>query len=478
MSFFDNLTSVSNNNGSVSNNNGSVSNNNGSTEPKFLTDFQSSMNKLAQIRKEIQDSVQFKEQFTNELKEGLGGIKTKIETLSGLINELKTKAADLEGQVNTNKTSIDNKEGELEKLKDQITSLTNDKERLNTQIKAEKQAAKNEIDELQRKINYYENQLGELNKRIATKNAEEEGEELYNQLTGIVSPSTQTAKLEAENSPKELQDQKDELIEKISGYKREIDEFKEKISNKDIELAEKQKTIQEARGQAQTSAQSLQQEIDNLKADNQVLIKRIIDATTAINEANDELQNIVNIVPNPQTKKDVDKLLNLITQQLESSIQNISSTLQGQTSSENINSFDTVNNVIKETETSTVDNNNNKIYYDKILHLLNYNMANKNHNDAYKEMINLTNSSPSEVDNILKKYNLEFKDGEINGGRKTRKITKRRKITKTRKITKAKKARKTRKIRKQKGGFIYKPNTKRKKIRTSQLRNVSRRTFR
>ena len=297
----------------------------------FLDDFQSKMDRLAQIRRDLQASVQFKEQFTNDLKVRLGDINNKIKQLSGLINELKTKATDLETQVNTNMSSIGNKDAELQQLKDQITSLTNEKEALVSTTAQQQESTKTEMARLQGLIDESEAKLREVTQQKEV--AENESQALKSELQS--KGDQQTAHAEAikqltEESQKSLQEQGDKLMQKIIDCEEKIAGFQQQIKDKDIELAQKQKAIDDATGQAQTSAQGLQQQIDALKLENQNLIDRIIAATQAINEANDELQNIANTVPNATTKQEVDTLLNEITQQLELSIQNISRAAQGQ----------------------------------------------------------------------------------------------------------------------------------------------------
>lgn len=45
---------------------------------QFLEDFQQKMDRLANIRRQLQASVQFKTQFTDELKSKLGEINGKL----------------------------------------------------------------------------------------------------------------------------------------------------------------------------------------------------------------------------------------------------------------------------------------------------------------------------------------------------------------------------------------------------------------
>jgi DNA repair exonuclease SbcCD ATPase subunit len=443
---------------------------------QFLEDFQLKMDRLAQIRRDLQASVQFKEQFTNDLKVRLGDINNKISQLSGLINELKNKATDLETRVNTNVASIDAKDSELQQLKDQITALTNEKDTLASTLKQQQDATNTEMARLQGLIDKSETKLREV-----TQQKEVASNELQALQTELQSKGDQqSAHAEAikqltEQSQKSLQDQEVLLMKKITESDEKIAQLEKQISDKENQLIEQQKAIEVATGQAQTSAQGLQQQIDDLKVENQGLIDRIVAATQAINEANDELQNIVDTVPNAKTKEEVDALLNEITQQIDLSIVNIGRATQGQDQRlppppTNIDSTllpprppaidpDTkitfkdgtslkFGDILKMLQTkveqtkglrSKVDGSDASIRYRKALKVL-------------REL-----SDVSQVPDALQQSGVTVKNDKIMGGRRTRKITK---ITKTRKN------------RKQKGGFLYKSSTKRKSIRSSRVRNL------
>ncbi|MEN9781943.1 MAG: hypothetical protein RL208_93 [Pseudomonadota bacterium] len=420
----------------------------------FLDDFQSKMDRLAQIRRDLQASVQFKEQFTNDLKARLGEINNKIKQLSGLINELKTKATDLETQVNNNMSSIGSKDAELQQLKDQITALTNEKEALVSTAAQQQEATKTEMARLQGLIDESEAKLREVTQQKEV--AENESQALKSELQS--KGDQQTAHAEAikqltEQSQKSLQEQEAQLMQRINDCEGKLAGFEQQIKDKDIELAQKQKAIEEATGQAQTSAQGLQQQIDVLKLENQNLIDRIIAATQAINEANDELQNIVNTVPNAKTKEEVDALLNEITQQIELSIQNIGRAAQGQPAKGNIKPDTNI------TIRDIGSNNDVNMPFGQLIELVKNKVSqikDENASKKYRDTLNQLRqiNDVSQIQNILKQNGVSFKNNIIMGGRKTRKI------------------------RKQKGGFLYKSNTKRKKIKSSQIRNVSRRSSR
>jgi len=419
---------------------------------QFLEDFQLKMDRLAQIRRDLQASVQFKEQFTNDLKVRLGDINNKIGQLSGLINELKTKATDLETRVNTNVASIGDKDRELQQLKDQITALTNEKDTLTSTVTQQQEATKTEMANLQTKIDEYEAKLRELTQQKEL--ADNELQALKTELQG--KGEQQSAHAEAikqltEQSQKSLQEQEAQLMKKITESDENIAQFEQQIRDKDIQLIEQQKAIEAATGQAQTSAQGLQQQIDSLKLENQGLIDRIIAATQAINEANDELQNIVNTVPNAKSKEEVDALLNEITRQIELSIQNIGRAAQGQppANANPIKIDDATNITLRDIGTQgdvTIPFGKlTEMVANKVSQIKNES-ASKKYRDALNQLRQITDVS--QVQDVLSRNGVSFKNNVIMGGRKTRKN------------------------RKQKGGFLYKSSTKRKSIRSSRIRNL------
>jgi len=177
--------------------------------------------------------------------------------------------------------------------------------------------------------------------------------------------------------------------------------------------------------------------------------RRII--AKAINEANDELQNIVNTVPNAKSKEEVDALLNEITRQIELSIQNIGRAAQGQppANANPIKIDDATNLTLRDIGTQgdvTIPFGKlTEMVANKVSQIKNE-TASKKYRDALNQLKQITDVS--QVQDVLSRNGVSFKNNVIMGGRKTRKN------------------------RKQKGGFLYKSSTKRKSIRSSRIRNL------
>jgi chromosome segregation ATPase len=411
----------------------------------FLDDFQSKMDRLTNIRQQLQASVQFKEQFTNDLKTKLGDINDRIKSLVELINSLKTKADNLESQIGTNTTSINDKEKELQQLKDQINSLTSERDNLNAKANQQEEQAKNQMAELQNTIDKYEAELRDVKQKYEAQTAELNALREQMTKTGNEKDAAYAENLKqlTEQSEKQLQEQEAQLTQKINDCEGKLGELNKQIQDKDNELQQKQKTIDEATTQAQNSSQNLQQQIDAVKAENQQLIQRLKDATEAINEANDELENIVNSVPNADTKQEIDTLLNQITQQLEQSIQNISRAAQGQptvpSASQGYKMALGANIVLMDIASQS----NKTIPFSKLIKMLSTKASQiKEGENKYKDALQQLREANdvSQVQQILTNKGIDFKNDQIMGGRKTRKN------------------------KKQKGGFTYRKGSVRKSI--------------
>lgn len=421
----------------------------------FLVNFQEKMDKLTNIRRNIQSGIQFKEQFTNDLKAKLGEINQRLQELATLISNLKSKADNLETQIGTNTTSISDKERELQQLKDQITALNSEKENLIAKITQQESASKNQMDQQQAKIDAYEAELRDVKQKFDAQTSEINALREEMTKTGNDKDITHAENLKqlTEQSEKSLQEQEAQLMQKINDCESKIAGYEQQIKDKDTELEEKQKAIDEATGQAQTSAQGLQQQIDSLKAENEQLVQRLIAATEAISQAADDLQTLTDSAPNVQTKQDIDDLLNQITQQIEQSIQNIGRAAQGQTPVQRMNIQPATNITLQDISSG----NDVSLPFGSFIKMI-ANKASqiKNGPNKYKDALDKlkTINDPSQIENILNANNIAFKNNQIMGGRKTKKN------------------------RKQKGGFTYKSSIKRRSISSSNSRKSSRKSSR
>ena len=425
---------------------------------QFLIDFEEKMQKLANIKRNIQAGIEFKTQFTNDLKVKLGDINQRLRELARLISELKEKADNLEIQVNTNTTSIGDKERELQQLRDQITALTTERDNMTTIINQQEEQTRNNITAKQAEIDRCEAELRDAKQQFEAQNAElnalrDEMAKSGNEKD--VAHAEQLRQL-TEQSQKQLAEQESQLIQRISDCEGKIAGFEQQIRDKDVELTEKQKAIDDATGQAQNAAQNLKQEIDAVKLENKNLIERLMAANVAINDAADDLQRLTDDVPNAKTKQEVDTLLNEITQQIEQSIINIGRASQGQSSNLGVQKLDpniqlqlqghqmTYGQLIKDLQRKSSQLQRQGIPLDK---------------NKYIKVINglkgLDNIDSSNIEQLLQSNDVTIKENGVSGGR-----------------------RKTKKNKKQKGGYTYKKDIKRRSITYKSPRRSSRRSSR
>jgi uncharacterized protein YpbB len=161
-------------------------------------------------------------------------------------------------------------------------------------------------------------------------------------------------------------------------------------------------------------------------------------------QATENLENLANSVPNQQSEQYIDKLF----QEIEQSIQNISNVIQGKGQQP---VQPTANGILNANDNITINQLNGQpiqVTYSNILGEL----SKKIKQNAGKQYIDASNElkqpgvTVNDVANILKKNGVTFKNGAIMGGKRTKKN------------------------RKQKGGFIYRANTKRRSISSSSSR--------
>lgn len=88
-----------------------------SLSPNFLDQFKTKMEALTNERSRVQQTIQDRQAFTDQLKQKLSQIYQRLQFLANLINQLKTKATTLETQVTSNNVDIIAKQQEIDNLK-------------------------------------------------------------------------------------------------------------------------------------------------------------------------------------------------------------------------------------------------------------------------------------------------------------------------------------------------------------------------
>lgn len=428
---------------------------------EFITQFEESMKKLANIRRNVQSSIQSKEQFTTSLKSSLVEINNKLKDLADKISLLKKTADDLQKQVNTNSTNIGEKDAQTQAIQQQITELTQQRDAAVANANKTKEDLTAQINKQQQSINEAEDKLRGVNDQLATITSERDS--LKNELTGKGDRENQHAtelqKMSEENEAK-LSEKQEELTKQIAECDSKIQNYEQQIQEKDAAIASAQQNVQGSIQQLNEQLAKANQEKQELTDFNNELIEKIKSATGAISEAADDLVALFNAAPNATTQTEVNGIL----QQVNDSIQRISNALSGS---------DEQSPKIAPDTNINIELNNGKtinLPYGDILNRLKNKVEQGRNNQsvspkyklAYNEIRNATNSM--EINDIIKKYSINFTGDSIQGGRKTKKHGKQNKRTN-----------KIRQI-KQKGGFTYKTTSKRRSI--SLLSKSSRRSSR
>ena len=168
-------------------------------------------------------------------------------------------------------------------------------------------------------------------------------------------------------------------------------------------------------------------------------------ATEAINQATDDLIQLTESVPNVRTKQEVDALLNEISQRIEESIENIGRAAQGQQPRNNGGVQGRPNRIPDDSVINLIDTSTRQpvdINFGNLLQMITRKSRQTNSPNKYTTALDQLkrSTSPQDVPDILNRNNIEIKNNQVFGGRKTKKISK------------------------QKGGFTYKNNSRRRSI--------------
>jgi chromosome segregation ATPase len=333
------------------------------------------------------------------------------------IKTLKETADNLQSQVNSNNSSIGEKEKKIEELKQTIVQ----REAVIAQAEQDKQALQSKIDEFEQKLRDMTNEKDALNAELAQKNT-----------------------LNAELVQKEK-----ELNDRIAAFETKIQELEKQLQDKDVEINQLKTNHASATGTSTTAIQELQVKINELTAQNQNLVQRIIQATDAINGAVNLLNAIAESEPNTKSQEDVTALL----VQIEQMIEGISRAMQGKSSASPSGSTPSV---LPDNTPITVQGNTFAlgVWILKIKDKINQ-VATSNPTSVgkYKAALDALLKATTDTDASYI-INQISKNGNIFGGRRTKKN------------------------RKQKGGFTYKPTSRRRSISSTSTSTTrsSRRT--
>jgi chromosome segregation ATPase len=425
---------------------------------QFLQDFQNSMDRLGQMNEKIQESLKQKKNFSDNLVNKLKEINSKIQGLAEQINLLRANLDNLKGQVNSNTGSINNKDKQISDLTNNISKLEEEKKQLSEQLEQFQKKMNDEKIAIQTKIDNDEDQIRKLTEdNTILKN---QADILTKELAGkgdIQGQHSEQIKKQTEEFQQQLAAQQqankkqiDDLMGKIQQNDSEILELQKQLKEKTDEAASHARKIDDSQNQGMAQITNLNKEIESLKAENDQLVNKIKDATIAISKAIDNLEILANSVPNSQTEDYINKLFT----EIEYSLQNISGAIQGQSTTKIINNTSTSKS-ISPNEMVTISQIGGppiQLEFQNIINELNKKKSQPNSGkkyiDAFNELMKPGIKS-SDVQSILSKNNISYKNNQIMGGKKSKK---------------------TRKIKKQRGGFTYKNSKRRRSITSKSLK--------
>lgn len=483
------------------------------SNPDFKQNFELSLAKLAEINSAIETNITGKQEFSGKIIKRLTEINSKIKELAGLITGLKQQLTSLQSQTETNNTQIGNTTTEITNLKNQIQQVTDEKTKAINELEQLKQQYATEIPEFQKKIDKYEEQIRDLTQQNLAIISERDtlknelvskgdlGENHANEIQNLSNQYNEQIKQRDEQLNLQQQDndgkikQLDEqlrLVQEDNGVKiKQRDEqlrlqkedndekiklLQDEIGKKDAELNQRigdlgnnasqlQSQIEQLTKDSvdkQTRIEQLQGEITALQVENQDLIQRIITATQAIYESTNKLQELNNPASFNETE------LNAKFEELEDSIRQISSAIQGQPVANQNRVQKQVSKISGDTQISLLDISDNQQkkltineVQQEIMRKANQIPQPNKYSITLDELRKIINTGDIQgiqsIQSILDSNNITLKNSKIMGG-KTKKNKKGRKLQKTKKI---------RKHKKQKGGFSYKQSSKRRSISTN-----------
>jgi predicted nucleic acid-binding Zn-ribbon protein len=293
----------------------------------FIQEFDESLKKLGQLNDVIVSNTQSKKDYSTAIIQNLKAINEKIKGLLDKVKQLKAQVVGLQGQVDNNTSGISNNETQINQLQQQVAALT-----------AEKMANENKLQELttksvddaaaaQQKIDTCEQQVAGLTQQNATIQAEVEA--LKKAAEGHGDQASQIDEIAKQNAA-QLKQLQDDNNTKMTDLQNQINQKDAEIARLTQESTSTASQIQAQLAQQQTDITAYQQQItvlqkqsDDLKQENDNLIQRIIAATTAINDATQNLQQLSD--PTSYNQAELAQAFD----EIEKSIQDISNVLQG-----------------------------------------------------------------------------------------------------------------------------------------------------
>lgn len=295
----------------------------------FLQEFDDSLKKLSQLNDVIVANTQSKKEYSTAIIQNLKAINEKIKGLLDKVKQLKTQVVGLQGQVNTNTSGVTKNQVLITELQQKIAQLTSETTACDNNLKELTEQSTADVAAAQQKIDECEQKLAGLTQQNITIQAEVDA--LKKASTGNSDLATQIDEITKQNAA-QLKQIQDENNAKIADLTLQINRSDEEIARLTQESTGNTTQLQAQLAQQQTDITAyqqqlavLQQQTDELKKENDDLIQRIIAATTVINNATQNLQQLSDPTNYSQAE------LAQAFAEIEKSIQDISNALQNST---------------------------------------------------------------------------------------------------------------------------------------------------
>lgn len=428
----------------------------------FLQQFQQNLDKLVQINNIVDKNIQDRKNFTSIVVSKLGEINQAVKMLSDKIKALKTLSDQLQVQVNSNTSNIGDKQNQINALQSQIQDLTRQRDDLGQQLNQLQQKCTQDVATLQQQINNMEAQIQKLT--ADNQSLQERVNTLSDELknTGdLGAKSAADLKAQSDAFNAQIAQIVDENNQKIDTLTKNIEAKDQQINQLQTDLQRAQQdtqthtdTISQMQTQAATASADLQKQVDELKAENGELINRLKAANEAIINALQSLDRLSNETVNQENMQNV----NAAFAEVENSLMEINAAIQGAASTSAVSGSSTSS--ISSTAPVGISNNTIitmpqiggpplQIEYGNLINQLNARASKSgSQGEKYRNALIALRSvnDPNQVARTLNRF-VEAKNNQIMGGKKL----------KTKKN----------KTKKQKGGFHYKPSSRRKSLLTS-----------
>jgi predicted nucleic acid-binding Zn-ribbon protein len=440
----------------------------------FLQNFQRSMDRLEGLNDRIRTGLQNKSDFSANLLARLRQINEQIRGLADKITRLKQRLDALQLQVDGNSGSITDKDTQIQQLTQQVRELEDQRNQLQTQLRdiqlksgEDLAVMQSRIDDFEARIRSITDENKALTEHVRALDAELAGRgDIQTQHAAELKSQADAFAAQAQETMRQNEEEKARLRDEIRANVERLQEREQELQRAQAAIAENNARIDQSQAELREQIRVLTEQVATLTGQNADLTGRIEAATVAINQASDNLEQLINAFPNAQSTEEFRALFDEITQ----SIQELDHLIEGNgmplqppppppgmpPGSPPVSPPVSPAAPARRRPQPALDPNtiisvpvaggaNIEVRYSKVIVDLNNKRSIKKYADAIPQVRAAT--TPDEVAQALRANGIYYQpSGNMKGGRKTKKL------------------------RKQKGGFVYKVNTKRRSLSSNSKR--------